>query len=77
MQRAKPARPNRHNGHVFANHLGKKNMNGRHISPLATSIIVVISWGGPASAQQVAGVPGSPSATQRWKRSARAVTSYE
>jgi hypothetical protein len=52
-------------------------MNGRHISPLATSIIVVISWGGLASAQQVTGVPGSPSATHRWKRSERAVTSYE
>jgi arylsulfatase len=38
-------------------------MNGRHISPLARAIIIVISCGGLASAQQMTGVPGSPSAT--------------
>jgi arylsulfatase A-like enzyme len=38
-------------------------MNVRHISRLATSISILISCGGLASAQQITGVPGSPSAT--------------
>jgi arylsulfatase A-like enzyme len=38
-------------------------MKARHISRLATSISIVISCGGLASAQQTTGVPGSPSAT--------------
>jgi arylsulfatase len=38
-------------------------MKARHISWLATSIIIILSCGGLSLAQQVTGVPGSPSAT--------------
>src|SRR5271167_2263510 len=38
-------------------------MKTRYINWLATSIMIVMSYGGLSSAQQVTGVPGSPSAT--------------
>src|SRR5208283_4950620 len=46
--------PNRH---------GDTNMRIGHISRLAASMIIVMACAGLASAQQVTGVPGSPSAT--------------
>ena len=38
-------------------------MNARHLFKVLTSVVAVASCLGPASAQQVTGVPGSPSAT--------------
>jgi arylsulfatase A-like enzyme len=48
---------------IFANRPGDKSMKTHHISRLAASIAAVTTCVGLASAQQITGVPGSPSAT--------------
>src|SRR5208337_1368983 len=44
-------------------HFGRDVMNASHVFKILTFVVAAASWGGLASAQQVTGVLGSPSAT--------------